>query len=231
MAPAYISEGTQCTLLTLPGDVRSRIMEYALTSSAPLHLVSPLKSPPKGAVRPFSAVMAARLCVKRPILVDPQSETGDGVELNQIKFVCRQAYAETAGHELRFNDNIIAGEDSTFEQLFQFGEHIGSKTRWLKNRTITLSDLRLRYRNPGELNPTKILMNLFPDTADMIAKPHGSAKPTPPSPCISHSHNSEPSSTVRVLIHTTSFCRSSPVRRSLPFSEAKISVLLCRRTC
>jgi hypothetical protein len=170
MAPAYISEGTQCTLLTLPGDVRSRIMEYALTSSAPLHLVSPLKTAPKGAVRPFSAVMAARLCAKRPILVDPQSETGDGVEFNQIKYVCSQLKAETAGHELRFNDIIIAGEDSTCKQLLQFGEHIGSKTRWLKNRTITLLDLRPRYGNPGELTPPKILISLFPDTADMIAK-------------------------------------------------------------
>jgi hypothetical protein len=170
MAPVYISEGTQCTFLTLPGDVRSRIMEYALTSSAALHHVSPLETPLKGVVRPFSAVMAARLCAKRPILVDPQSETGDGVEFNQIKYVCRQAYAETAGHELRFNDIIIAGEDSTCKQLLQFGEYIGRKTRWLKNRPITLSDLRPRYGNPGELTPPKILMNLFPDSADMVAK-------------------------------------------------------------
>jgi hypothetical protein len=101
-------------------------MEYALTSSAPLHLVSPLKSPHKGATRPFSAVMAARLCAKRPILVAPQSETGDGVEFNQIKFVCSQLKAETAGHELRFNDIIITSEDSTCKQFLQLGEYIGA---------------------------------------------------------------------------------------------------------
>jgi hypothetical protein len=123
-----MSESRQRSLLDLPRDVRSRSMEYALTSSAPLHLVSSLTAAPAGAVRPFSALTAARLSAKRPLLVDPQSETGDGVEynqINQVKYVRKLLYAETAGHELRFNNLVIASEDGTCKQLLQFGKYIG----------------------------------------------------------------------------------------------------------
>jgi hypothetical protein len=170
MVSTHISDSGQRSLLELPGDVRSRIMQYALTSSAPLHLVSPLKAAPEEAMRPFSALTAARLSAKRPLLVDPQSENGDGVEYNQTKYVCKMLYAETAGFELRCNDILISGEDSICKQLLQFGEYIGRKMRWLKNRTTTLHDYRPRHGSPGEMSPREIIKSHFPDTADMVAK-------------------------------------------------------------
>jgi hypothetical protein len=66
-------------------------------------------------------------------------------EFNQIKFVCRQLYFETASVELKHNDLEIlkttARDKSQDDQLHKTVDMIGkSKKHWLDGITITVSD-------------------------------------------------------------------------------------------
>lgn len=66
-------------LLSLPAELRNQIVEYALTT--PTSVLHHQPSPHK------------------PLF----AETRNGPELNQLKYTCRQLYAETAGLEVKYN--------------------------------------------------------------------------------------------------------------------------------
>ncbi len=74
-------------LLRLPGEIRNRIYEYALTSPKKLY---------------FSATDEA-------LKLRPAMSLWSGVspEFNQLKYTCYQLYKETAGVEVQFNTVVF----------------------------------------------------------------------------------------------------------------------------
>jgi hypothetical protein len=89
------------------------------------------------------------------------------VEYNQLKFVCRQAYAETAGLELKYNDLIVCdrsrGDEAVGLQFVKFLENIGAaKHSWLHGCSIDPVDRREKDIRPGH--------TFLPDSAATIAR-------------------------------------------------------------
>jgi len=82
-------------LLRLPGEIRNKIFQYVLTSSAPLHHC-----------QSWDVVSSHNLKIFRHHSFEEETAPGDTRPrpfFNSVKFVCRQLYAETAGLELKFN--------------------------------------------------------------------------------------------------------------------------------
>lgn len=77
------STATLSPLLSLPPELRNRIFACALTSSTSTLDYSPTSTP------------------NRPIFSDPANPNTH--EFNQLKYACRQLYAETAGLEVKHN--------------------------------------------------------------------------------------------------------------------------------
>jgi hypothetical protein len=83
---------------------------------------------------------------RRPILTLPTVDSKNLVEFNQLKYVCRQLYAETAGIELKFNNLSIRQESDlagTFGTRFQtFMRHFEPRIQWLSGAPIVLEGSR-----------------------------------------------------------------------------------------
>ncbi|KAF2823017.1 hypothetical protein CC86DRAFT_385184 [Ophiobolus disseminans] len=105
--------------------------------------------------------------MKRMLLVDTASaQAGEAtedssVEFNQLKFVCKELYSETAGLEIRYNDLLI---QQTFENKLPVAEqhqllvnHIGeSRFSWLSGTTITLENtLTLKVMSEDKRTSTR----------------------------------------------------------------------------
>jgi hypothetical protein len=67
----------------LPGELRNRVYEYALTTNKTLRFIGANSG-------------------EKPKLLEPDSRHANG-EYNQLKYTCRQWYQETAGLEAKFN--------------------------------------------------------------------------------------------------------------------------------
>lgn len=100
--------GSASILLRLPGEIRNRIFEYTLTSSRPLHHRAPLER--------FSLDMPT--VEQHPTLFEAKHvdnlELTRCPEFNQLKFVNKQLYKETAGLELQFNRILFSPEQVVF---------------------------------------------------------------------------------------------------------------------
>jgi hypothetical protein len=114
--------------LALPGEIRNMIYRLVLTSETPLHIVTP------------SVVSRPMLCAAHIDQIDVPKD------FNQLKFVCRQLYTETADLELKFNKKLEIKKNSAEEeevevQLLSYTRLIGkSKMLSLKVITVTLKD-------------------------------------------------------------------------------------------
>lgn len=166
MASNRLHEGDRPTLLTLPAEIRNRIYQYAL-SNKQLSLVLPLGWVMFGEPIPPTH---AKLAIHRPIFIDADSV--EIMEFNQLKFVCRQLYAEAAGLELKYNDIAItqhywSSEYMVSEQFRQLAEQVKAKTHWLTGVTVTLDDMSPRCGDYGHVNQYS---DHFPTIAEEIAR-------------------------------------------------------------
>ncbi|KAF2649549.1 hypothetical protein K491DRAFT_683734 [Lophiostoma macrostomum CBS 122681] len=113
--------------LRLPGELRNRIYFYILTAkNGRLRYLSP---------GPYNVALLPPLWVDRPV---PMLLNG-GVELNQIKYTCRQIYKEARGLELRYNDIAFLERSSTkkaSEYFLDFVVYLGPSAKWITNVTI-----------------------------------------------------------------------------------------------
>jgi len=119
-----IAEQLQSPLLQLPGELRNRIYELALSSEVPLVFHS-------GGYR------------KRSIFsVDAPTSPNEPVEFNQIKFTCRQLYIETAcleskSSQLTFRGRRISASPEPAQLFNKFLEATSvSKRSWLTQVTL-----------------------------------------------------------------------------------------------
>ncbi|KAF2640341.1 hypothetical protein P280DRAFT_507848 [Massarina eburnea CBS 473.64] len=80
-------------LMDLPGEIRNLIYEFALTSPSPLHYREPISDTTK------------------PLIYEPATEYSQAAEINQIKYVNKRLYAETAGLEVVFNTILFARKE------------------------------------------------------------------------------------------------------------------------
>ncbi|KAI4953036.1 hypothetical protein J4E86_006575 [Alternaria arbusti] len=82
---------TESPLLKLPGELRNKIYELALSSPSPLYLHSP--EAPRQVVRHSENLGA----------LGTPSPVKRYVEFNMLKYVNRQLYSETAGLDFKYN--------------------------------------------------------------------------------------------------------------------------------
>ncbi|KAF2829481.1 hypothetical protein CC86DRAFT_454078 [Ophiobolus disseminans] len=111
------SQPSSSRLLHLPGELRNRIYTYTLTSERLLVYVKP-DGPKKGSL----AV----------------ANTGTNIDFNQVKYVCRQLYYDTAGLELKyssvaFNGTCFYGTDPARTFLNFLGACATSNVSWPTN--------------------------------------------------------------------------------------------------
>jgi hypothetical protein len=143
-----------CYFLDMPAEIRNRIYHYAMTSTTS---VLELRMPPTQKTTQLnvtarqyqpttSALLQAKRGISRPILM---SGSGDGldVEFNQLKFVNKQLYQETAGIEIQSNDIVVTHQWTHEElvglQLVKFINHLSLLVRpWLAGCTFFMKDLR-----------------------------------------------------------------------------------------
>jgi hypothetical protein len=91
--------------LRLPGEIRNKICQYALTSATPIEHLPGYRT------------------VCGPQFIDRSQDTpkGRSLQFNSLKLVCKQLHAETAGLEIQFNCTIFtpsAGYSKPAEQCF-----------------------------------------------------------------------------------------------------------------
>jgi len=133
-----------CPFLDLPPEIRNHIYQFALTSAfGYLRLQSPSEP---GTTIHSSVSPSIDDAFHRTLLINSDDADLD-TEFNQLKFVSKQLYQETAGIEVRFNDIVIAkkwsSELSLGTQLLQFIQLVSiSKRHWLVGCTFRLKDLR-----------------------------------------------------------------------------------------
>jgi hypothetical protein len=113
-------------LFKLPGELRNRILEYALTSSEPLRYNSPMGS---------SSRSSFYVSLTKP------DGTMISHEFNVIKYVNRQLYAETAGLEIKLNtlhfSFQIGIEWSPAQHFFSFICFLApTKRMWLRHVVV-----------------------------------------------------------------------------------------------
>lgn len=82
-------------LFALPAEIRNRIMEFVLTSSTPLHHRPPR---PRNSHQINAVRRQHRLVEEKALASNPSHPS-----FNQVKRVCRQLHAETAGLEIQHN--------------------------------------------------------------------------------------------------------------------------------
>ncbi|KAI4667099.1 uncharacterized protein J4E79_001783 [Alternaria viburni] len=115
-------------LLDLPAELRNTIYQLALTHSEPLHY----RMPKDGEDKPYLYHREAPF---------QQGDDEKLVEYNQLKYVNKQLYAETAGLELKFNDVTLSessGHESPSDMLTAWVSSISiAKRSWIKTISIT----------------------------------------------------------------------------------------------
>ncbi|KAH7091417.1 hypothetical protein FB567DRAFT_274113 [Paraphoma chrysanthemicola] len=130
-------------LLQLPAEVRNEIVEFALTSSGPLHHCQPRTL--------FSPVrLQASYC---HIFVEGKDIIDDQLErplFNNLKLVCRQLHAETAGLEIRFNSLIFAPQSvspfySNPHIPVSYGKYLKAAEQWLFDFVAPMTPKKLQW--------------------------------------------------------------------------------------
>ena len=144
--------------LCLPGELRNRIYNFVL--DAPIAL---LHHEPQDGGRAF--------LVDSKVL--SQSSGDRSTEFNQLKYVCKQLYDETADLELRLNDIIVCAtfhETRPADQLVRWLSSFSyAKLSWV--RTITVS-----YELPTEAD---LLVPGITESAESLVKIATLSKPHP----------------------------------------------------
>ncbi|KAH7081376.1 hypothetical protein BKA63DRAFT_207177 [Paraphoma chrysanthemicola] len=130
-------------LLRLPAEIRNEIVEFALTSSRPLHHRQPRTL--------FSPVrLKASHC---HIFVEEKDMHGARHErslFNKLKLVCRQLHAETAGLEIRFNSIVFAPQPvtpfySNPHLPASQGKYLKAAEQWLFDFVAHITHKRLHW--------------------------------------------------------------------------------------
>ncbi|KAH7091416.1 hypothetical protein FB567DRAFT_616990 [Paraphoma chrysanthemicola] len=122
-------------LLSLPGELRNRIWEYALTSSNPIHHARVSRITADGHTR-NSYVLSARSTITISDSAMREGLAGSALEFNNIKYVNQQLYDETANLELKCNEvqfsQLDAGQASALDQLVGYTERLTeAHVKWL----------------------------------------------------------------------------------------------------
>jgi hypothetical protein len=120
------------TLLTLPGELRNKICQYALTSDGPLYLL------------PLCGMNREHL------LTDVKPKSIFHKHFNKLKFVCKELYAETAGLEIKFNNVTFTtyaigyGHANTLDAEHWFFDFVApmtlKKMQWLSTVVIATDE-------------------------------------------------------------------------------------------
>jgi hypothetical protein len=93
--PAVFATAPPSILLRLPGEIRNKILQFALTSAAPLHHRQPKATQSKQVASHHHRLIEGR---HFEYLAD-----GAHPEFNKIKLVNKQLHSETAGLEVQYN--------------------------------------------------------------------------------------------------------------------------------
>ncbi len=101
---------SRASLLGLPGEIRNRICEYVLTAKQQL-IFAPTFQKEEGYFKENNKIEL------HATSFDNYSDTSK--EFNQIKYVSRQLYKETAGLEAKFNGLFLNGSRPA-EIIWQF---------------------------------------------------------------------------------------------------------------
>ena len=160
-------------LLRLPGELRNRIYEYALTNENGLYYTKKhFNAGPRNSKPSKLALHTKELHKPKLVMADPvwdnldiyscsevswiNSDYYDELkrsyteDFNQLKYVCRQLYSETAGLELKYNDLILSAKWNLLSKLTQ------SFAEFPVSGTVSLRKVILR----GPLDPIKKLLKL-----------------------------------------------------------------------
>ncbi|KAF1848609.1 uncharacterized protein K460DRAFT_403891 [Cucurbitaria berberidis CBS 394.84] len=139
------TKASQSPLLRLCGEIRNRIFEYALTSSTPLHHSLDTQTP-RFAVTMVPVPQFLLNISQHPILIEENVlrdlNLRQHPEFNQLKYVNKQLYAETAGLEIQYNTILFSPQmmphqsalhQKTAEQCFLYflAPMEASKMSWL----------------------------------------------------------------------------------------------------
>ncbi|KAH7081377.1 hypothetical protein BKA63DRAFT_487106 [Paraphoma chrysanthemicola] len=124
-------------LLSLPGELRNRIWEYALTSSVSIHHARTSRITADGQSR-ISYVLSACSTIATSDPPTQEGPAGSTLEYNNIKYVNRQLYDETANLEMKYNkiqfSQLNAGEASALDQVVGYTARLPRKhVKWLAN--------------------------------------------------------------------------------------------------
>ncbi|KAF3010960.1 hypothetical protein E8E13_010437 [Curvularia kusanoi] len=136
--------------LQLPGEIRNRIYEYALTSSSRIQYLDN-----EGSARQKSIFYEGSELLKQPISKVPP-------EFNQLKYVNRQLHHETVTLELKYNSVAFLDAQDAFAnpcgcQMWSFIEDLKPSLRlWLTNVTVALSPADLPFRPFSRDAPEKL---------------------------------------------------------------------------
>ncbi|KAH7081373.1 hypothetical protein BKA63DRAFT_588835 [Paraphoma chrysanthemicola] len=146
--------GKRCHLLEMPPEVRNCIYSYSMVSNTatlrlcrpPMKKITQLNVTTRQYHPSPTALVKAKQGLTRPILVNDSDNKPD-VEFNQLKFVSRQLYQETAGIEIQYNVIVIihqwAHEEPVGLQLLKFINQVSVLRRpWLATCAFFMKDLR-----------------------------------------------------------------------------------------
>ena len=152
-------------LLDLPAELRNTIYGLALTHSKPLHYRKPKGDGDKS-------------YLYLPEAPSQQVHDQKPVEYNQLKYVNKQLYAETAGLELKFNDitfDIIPYSLRSSDLLTAWVTSISvAKRSWIKTITIRHANMApgQRYLCADGPNVIARLTQVCNDVSSMRVKYH-----------------------------------------------------------
>ena len=122
-------------LFHLPNELRNRIFEMALTDLRGLKCIYRTRTMIKKGHKGGKTVLYKAAIIARSY----QNQKGNWADFNQLKYVCRQLYKETAGYEIRFNDILFQRSEKT-TALKKLETFIGGCTNktfgWLRRVTL-----------------------------------------------------------------------------------------------
>jgi len=152
-------------LLCLPAELRNTIYELALTHTKPLHYRKPEGDEDKS-------------YLYLPEAPSQQMHDEKPVEYNQLKYVNKQLWAETAGLELKFNDiafDINPDHLPSSELLTAWVSSISvAKRSWIKTITIRYGNMAPEQKDLSADGPNAIarLTQVCNDVPSMRVKYH-----------------------------------------------------------
>jgi hypothetical protein len=101
-------DGTQqdcCHLFRKPAELRNAMYEYALTDGRPMHFDRPIRFDSRGfGPHGVSSKQISRTPGCHGLSAFMSALSNQLLEINQLRFVSKQLYAETHGLALRYND-------------------------------------------------------------------------------------------------------------------------------